>query len=172
MHDIKAFDELYEHFFRIVYNLVYVRVKNADIADDITSDIFLKVTRNLKSFDSKKASFATWISRITQCVCVDYFKTHAKNQETTQEENFNPVGDVKEQPEQKFFLSENKKILLKALETLSEREQRIIEMKFWSDMTNVEIAEVLDLTASNVGIILHRAIGALKKKLTSKENFL
>jgi len=55
---------------------------------------------------------------------------------------------------------------------LSEREQRIIEMKFWSDMTNVEIAEVLDLTASNVGIILHRAIGALKKKLTSKENFL
>jgi len=80
LHDIKAFDELYEHFFRIVYNLVYVRVKNADIADDITSDIFLKVTRNLKSFDSKKASFATWISRITQCVCVDCFKTHAKNQ--------------------------------------------------------------------------------------------
>ena len=172
VNDMKAFDELYEHFFRIVYNMVYFRVKNADTADDITSDIFLKATRNLKNFDSRKASFATWISRITVSVCTDYFRTNGKTQESSWDDTFGLASDSKEQPEQQFILNENKKLLLKALETLSEREQKIIEMMFWFDMTHVEIAEVLALTPSNVGIILHRAITALKKKLPEKDKFL
>ena len=48
---------------------------------------------------------------------------------------------------------------------LSEREQRIIELKFWGEMSNKEIAQTLDMTPSNVGVILHRAMGTLKKVL-------
>ena len=40
VYDEDAFNELYEKFFRIVYNLVFVRVKNAATADDITSEVF------------------------------------------------------------------------------------------------------------------------------------
>jgi len=39
------------------------------------------------------------------------------------------------------------------------------EMKFWGDMSNKEIAETLDMTASNVGVILHRAMGQLREIL-------
>jgi len=38
-------------------------------------------------------------------------------------------------------------------------------MKFWGDMSNKEIAETLDMTASNVGVILHRAMGQLREIL-------
>ena len=58
--------------------------------------------------------------------------------------------------------------MMKAVSKLSEREQRIIELKFWADMTNKEIGEVLGISAGNVGIILFRAMGTLRGKLQNK----
>lgn len=49
------------------------------------------------------------------------------------------------------------------MDHLNERERNVLELKYWSDMSNKEIAEVLGLSANHVGIILFRAIGALKK---------
>jgi len=56
--------------------------------------------------------------------------------------------------------------LLITLGKLSEREQEIIQLKYFGEMSNVEIAEMLNLTPGNVGIILHRAMGTLRKYLT------
>ena len=56
-----------------------------------------------------------------------------------------------------------KRELLRALGKLGEREQRIIELKYWGDMNNKEIAEVLGISPANVGVILFRAMGSLRK---------
>ena len=86
----------------------------------------------------------------------------------TQDDVFSPPIAENEQPEHKLILSENKKILMKAISKLSEREQKIIELKFWADMSNKEIGEVLGISAGNVGIILFRAMGTLRGKLQNK----
>ena len=65
----------------------------------------------------------------------------------------------------KMLVKEGKSELLMALGKLSEREQRIIELKFWGEMSNKEIAETLDVSAANVGVILFRAMGSLRKIL-------
>lgn len=166
--DETAFNELYDKYFRIVYNLVYVRVKNATTADDLTSEIFLKVTQNLSRFDKTRASFSTWISRITERTCIDFFRSQGRREEVEWDDTFSQPIDEREQPEQKFILNENKQILLKAVSKLSEREQRIIELKFWANMSNKEIGETLGLSAGNVGIILFRALGTLRQKLQDK----
>ncbi len=166
--DETAFNELYDKYFRIVYNLVYVRVKNATTADDLTSEIFLKVTQNLSRFDKTRASFSTWISRITERTCIDFFRSQGRREEVEWDDTFSQPIDEREQPEQKFIFSENKKILMKAVSKLSEREQRIIELKFWANMSNKEIGETLGLSAGNVGIILFRALGTLRQKLQDK----
>ena len=72
--DDAAFDELYEHFFPKIYNLIYVRVKNAATADDIVSDVFEKMVEHLAEFDCTKASFATWLSRIAMRTLTDYYR--------------------------------------------------------------------------------------------------
>lgn len=78
VYDETAFNELYDKYFKIVYNLVFVRVKNSTTADDFTSEIFLKVKQNLSKFDKTRASFATWISRITERTCIDFFRSQGK----------------------------------------------------------------------------------------------
>jgi len=163
--DEAAFDELYDHFFPIIYNVIYARVKNAAIADDIVSDTFLKMTQNLGSFDETRASFATWLSRIAMRTLTDYYRWQSYRQNVEWDDVFSPAVDEKERPEGRLLAKEGKSELLLALGKLSEREQRIIELKFWGEMSNKEIAQAMDMTPSNVGVILHRAMGTLKKVL-------
>lgn len=163
--DNLAFEELYNHYFRIIYNLIYVQVRNSETADDIVSETFFKVSRNLSNFDKNRASFSTWINRIAQRTLIDFFRSQGRNQETDWDDDFDAPISPNEQPEQQLLQDENKKLLLKALEKLSPRERQIVTMKYFDDMSNVEIAEALDLTATNVGIILFRAMGKLKNSL-------
>ncbi|MBR3723649.1 MAG: RNA polymerase sigma factor [Selenomonadaceae bacterium] len=164
--DEDAFDELYNHFFPIIYNLIYVRVKNSAVADDIVSDTFLKACKSLADFDSRKASFSTWLSRIAMRTLTDYYRWQSHRQGNVEwDDVLSPAAPEMEQPEQQYLAAEGKKELLLALDILSDRERQIVEMKFWGDMSNKEIAETLDLSASNVGVILHRAMGVLRKVL-------
>ena len=168
INDNEAFHELYEHFFKIIYNLLYSKVKNTAIADDITSDVFVKVFENLDKFDNTKAAFATWISRIMNRTYIDYLKRQSYRDYVEWDDYFSPPVPEHEQPEAQILIKENKKELLIALGKLSEREQQIIKLKYFADMTNKEIAETLDMSAGNVGIILFRAIGTLRNILDQK----
>jgi len=163
--DDNAFDELYEHFFPRIYNLIYARVKNSSVADDIVSDVFEKLVEHLGSFDSTKASFTTWLSRIATRTLTDYYRWQSHRQNVEWNDVFSPSVDEKERPEGQLLVKEGKSELLMALGKLSEREQRIIELKFWGEMSNKEIAETLDVSAANVGVILFRAMGSLRKIL-------
>jgi RNA polymerase sigma-70 factor (ECF subfamily) len=161
--DDEAFDELYEHFFPKIYNLIYARVKNAATADDIVSDVFIKMVEHLAEFDSSKASFATWLSRIATRTLTDYYRWQSYRQNVEWDDVFSPAIDEKERPEGQLLIKEGKRELLLALGKLGEREQRIIELKYWGDMNNKEIAEVLGISPANVGVILFRAMGSLRK---------
>jgi len=163
--DNTAFDELYEHFFPKIYNLIYARVKNSTVADDIVSDVFEKMVEHLAAFDSSKASFATWLSRIATRTLTDYYRWQSHRQNVEWDDVFSPKVDDLEQPDGQLLVKEGKKELLLAMDKLSEREQRIIELKFWGDMSNKEIAEILGISSANVGVILFRAMGTLKQIL-------
>ncbi len=161
--DEAAFGELYEHFFPRIYNLIYVRVKNSTVADDIVSDVFLKMTQNLGTFDEGKASFCTWLSRIAMRTLTDYYRWQGHRQGNVEwDDVLSPAAPVQEQPESQYLAAEGRAELLLALDKLGERERRIIELKFWGDLSNKEIAEVMDMTPSNVGVILHRAMKVLR----------
>ena len=161
----EAFDELYEHFFPRVYNLIYARVKNAATADDIVSDVFEKMVEHLAEFDNTKAAFATWLSRIAMRTLTDYYRWQSYRQNVEWDDVFSPAVDEKERPEGQLLINEGKSELLQSVGKLGEREQRIIELKFWGEMSNKEIAETLDVSAANVGVILFRAMGSLRKIL-------
>lgn len=163
--DDNAFDELYEHFFPRIYNLIYARVKNSSVADDIVSDVFEKLVEHLGSFDSTKASFTTWLSRIATRTLTDYYRWQSHRQNVEWDDVFSPTVDKKEMPDGQLLEKEGKKELLLALGKLSEREQQIIELKFWGDMSNKEIADTLGISAANVGVILFRAMGTMRQLL-------
>ena len=82
---------------------------------------------------------------------------------TEWEEFFDPAAPEYQEPEAQTLAQESNNELLTALDKLNDRERRIIELKFWSDLDTRSIAAVLSMTESNVRVILHRSLGKLKK---------
>ena len=132
IHDEESFTELYEHFFPRVYKFIYAKTSDAEIADEIISRTFMKMFENLQNYNPTRAAFSTWLYQIALNELKMFWrsKNYRGEHEESWDENFNPAAPEFEQPENQFLLNENKKILLKAVETLSKREQKIIELKF------------------------------------------
>ena len=164
--DDAAFTELYEKFFPPAYAMIFTRIKDISAADDVVSEIFMKVALNLDSHD-KKFAFSTWLFKIASNTLADYFSRQKRNREDSWDEFLEREAPKSEQPEEKLLTSELTKDLLRALDKLSERQRRIIELKYWSELSNVEIAEMLNLSASNVGFIHYQAIRKLRELIKS-----
>jgi len=75
------------------------------------------------------------------------------------------LSDLTQCPEDRFFEDEVKAELLKALAKLNQRERTIIALKFWSDCSNKEIARQIEVSDSNVAVILYRAMRKLRNIL-------
>ncbi len=163
-YDQDAFSELYDYFFPRVYSYVFAKVKDSDTADDIISVTFEKVFLHLMDYDSGKGAFSTWIFRIAINETTNFFRKQTASKETTWEEFFDPA-DKRSTPEQQVVSKEGDRYLLCALEKLPERERKIVSMKYFMGISNKEIAEALDMTATNVGVILHRSLAKLKALL-------
>lgn len=169
--DENAFEELYEHFFPRVYNFIFARLKNAADADDVTSITFMKMNENLEHYDPSKAAFSTWLFRIATNAIVDHTRKSNRNQETEWDEFFDPAAPAQNEPESQILIATEKQELLKALDTLNERERRIIELKFFSELDSKSIAEILSMSESNVRVTLHRTLAKLRKTMDSYSAF-
>ena len=165
VYDEDAFSELYEHFFPRVYNFIFARLKNPDAADDVVSITFMKMYENLSRYDPNKAAFSTWLFRIALNSMTDFFRRKESSQEAEWEDFFDPAAPEYQEPEAKVLAEEGSAELLKAIGTLTDKERRIVELKYFSGLGNKEIAEVMGITANNVGVVLHGALKKLRKKL-------
>ena len=165
INDDEAFAELYEKYFPLVYGMIFARLKDVTAADDVVSEIFMKVALNLDKHD-KKYAFSTWLFTIARNTLADYYRQQIRLREESWDEFLEREAPISEQPEEKLLASEQIKNLLRAVSKLSERQRRIIELKYWSELSNVEIAEMLNLSASNVGFIHYQAMKRLSLMLT------
>ena len=165
--DEEAFEELYEHFFPRVYNFIYARLKNSADADDVTSVTFMKMNENLEKYNQSKAAFSTWLFRIALNSIIDHTRRRDNSKETEWEEFFDPAAPEYQEPEAQALDKESNRELYAALDKLNERERRIVELKFFSDLDTRSIAEILSMSESNVRVTLHRTLAKLKNFLGS-----
>ena len=139
----------------------YVRGKVASTADaeDVTSEIFLKVQTSLHSYDEEKATLSTWIYTITHNAVCNYYRA-ASQRALPLDENVlcSDTDDVMTEIENEI-LKENLAI---ALETLTEREQDIIVLYYYHEIPLRDIAIKMGITYTNAKFIKHNAIAKLK----------
>ena len=158
------FTEIYQKFFARVYNFIYARLKNSATADDLTSEVFMRVYQKFETFRGDSA-MSTWIFQIASNAIADHFRRQGRNREDDWEEFFDRAASSDAEPEVQLLKSEGREELFRALDRLTERERRVIELKYFGGLSNGEIAILLELGYSNVGFINHRAIEKLRAAL-------
>lgn len=149
--------ELYTDYYKKVCAYLNGKVNDADLAEDIASDVFLKVFEKLDTFDESKASLSTWIYTITRNTLTDYFRTRKVLSEIP--EDLSTESDIEEE----YCRDEMLDILAGALEALPERERDLIVLHYYSGKTLREIAEQMDISYAYVKVLHNKALAAMKK---------
>lgn len=166
--DTAAVAALYDHYFHLIYKYVLYRVSDAQIADDLVSQIFERMLSDLGRYQPELAPFGAWLFGIARHVVENYYRTKKRQNWLSLEGIFNlPNNDPI--PEEAFLKIEQGDHLLRSLAKLSDRERDLIGLKFAGGLTNREISTLTRLTEANVGVILYRAIQRLRTELTKEE---
>ena len=165
----EAFTPIYRQYFSPVYNYARYRLGDAGAADDITAQTFERVLNRIGSFDPQRGTFEAWLFTIARNLVNDHLRR-------SQRRHWFSLDAIKERssdqpgPEQQVIRKQQQAELLAAVARLDEHERDIIALKFASGFSNRDIAAMTGLSASNVGVILYRAVKKLKQTLVSKED--
>jgi len=123
--DPSRFGELYENNFERVYAFIARRVRDRDVVEDLTSDVFHKALTNLGRFEWRGVPFAAWLFRIAANVIVDRSSRAAKELSSI-DDPAEPPSDTG--PEE----IENRAQLFRLVDRLPAGQRRAIVMRFAS----------------------------------------
>jgi RNA polymerase sigma-70 factor (ECF subfamily) len=162
------FQVLYERHFGLVLNYVRYRVHDASAADDITAQAFLKAFSRFGTFDSRRASFSTWLLAIARNTVNDHLRAR-RRWRWLPLDVLPPARNADPGPEERLQQSESRRRVLAALRTLPERDRDVLALKFAGHQTHVAIAELVGLSESHVSVVVYRAIRKLREQLGEPE---
>ena len=159
--DGHAWQQIVESQHRRVYGLCYRFTGSAGDAEDLTQDVFLKVYRNLKTFDVERGSFPTWLTTLTRNLLVDHFRRTRAEQTTHSldagwdgpEGPSSPAEKIHaEQPDplQNCMDRELQALVQQALLQVSPELREAVILRDLNDMDYKEIAEVLRIPEGTV----------------------
>lgn len=162
---------IYVEFRSRVLGYLNGKLNNFDIAEDLCSDVFVKVYENIDTFDETKASISTWIYQITKNTLIDYYRVrrievpfaeeYITEDGEIEEANGNSESDV----ELEVCNNETLEVLANALETLTEKERELIILHYYSGLHIKEIAAKLGLSVSYTKALHSKALSRLKEAM-------
>jgi RNA polymerase sigma-70 factor (ECF subfamily) len=165
--NIPAFSAIVSRYQTPVYSLAIRVLRNEEDAEEVASDVFLKVFRSLDTFrmDSK---FSTWLFAIAYNSAISRLRKRKSRKKDAEiysfdEDNidYSNLADINNSIES-IETAERRKFINEAIKQLEPDEAAIINMFYFDGLRIAEICEVTGLKKSNVKIKLHRS----RKKLS------
>lgn len=158
--DPSRFAELYTNNFERVYAFVARRIRERQIAEDLTADVFHKALANLPGFDWRGIPFAAWLLRIAANVINDHWKRSAREEL------------LEDPPEASNEVSleqvERGARLFRMVEHLPPDQRRVIGMRFAEGKTIREIARELGRSEGAIKQLQFRGLETLRMQLGEK----
>ena len=156
--------EAWFHEYRApVYRYVRFRVATREVAEDVTSEVFMKALRSIHRYDPDIASPKTWLLRIARNAVTDHLRALKRRGSLHVSLDRVPdlVADVPSQ-EERVVRQERIQKLLNGTQTLRKADQEILSLRYGTGLDNSEIAQHLGISNNAVAVRLHRALKRLK----------
>lgn len=174
--DATAWQQLVTGQHRRVYGLCYRFTGSSTDAEDLTQDVFLKVYRNLATFDGQKGSFQTWMTTLTRNLLVDHFRrtrmdrvTHSMDSTPEGAEDAptqaEQLADTRPSQHQHVAGIELRSKIQAALKQVSPELREAVILRDLHDMDYREIAQVLRIPEGTVKSRISRGRGELARLL-------
>lgn len=163
--DAKALSDLFEIYGPKLKGWLMARGVGNGTAEDIVQDIMIKVWTKAASFDPAKASFATWVYRMTRNRWIDHQRKHGRMDVRDPELMKIIADDEVPSAEDNFMAQQNSDILKTQIARLTPPQQMAIRMAFMEYKTHKEISADTGLPLGTVKTRIRSAIQALKANM-------
>ncbi len=160
--DSEAFAELYDLYIDRIFKYVYYKVGLVPVAEDLTSQVFLKAWERIGDYQLTERPFAAWLYRIAHNHVVDHYRTrHAEtplDELSLADERMPNFDDWAE-----LHLTREK--LQKAIAQLTDDQQQVIILRFLEGYSAEQVGEMLGKDSGAVRALQFRALNALQRLL-------
>ncbi|HEY1420012.1 MAG TPA: RNA polymerase sigma factor [Candidatus Dormibacteraeota bacterium] len=156
--DPREFAVLYDRHFQQIYRFAYSRVRDQGIAEDVTSEVFMKALVAMPRYRYDGRPFAAWLYRIASNVIIDRSRVHWRS-----EPSEDVAGDVTNLPTEDLVLHRDEISRIWGLvEGLPTEQRTAMVLRFKGEMRVREIATAMGKSNGSVKLLIHRAVGRLR----------
>ena len=160
--DAEAFGEVYDRHVDQVFRFIYRRVLDRQVAEDLTSETFLRALRNLAAFRRPGGDFSAWVTTIARNLTINHLQSHQRRERPVAEV-YEPVStDVVASPEAAAVERLTREALIAGIEKLSPMHRQCITLRYLRELSIEETAQALGKTPSAVKGMQHKALKALR----------
>lgn len=153
-----VFSYLYDNYSGALLSIIYNIVKDEELANDVLQEVFVKIWRQVESYDSSKGRLFTWMLNIARNASIDTvrsksYQNNQKNQELS-ENVYSAAGSAQLQVDQIG--------LRKLVHKLKEEYRVLIDLSYFQGFTQDEISKMLDIPLGTVKTRLRTALNQLR----------
>lgn len=165
--DKDAVGELYDRNYDPVFRYISYRVAQQTTAEDLTTDVFLRMIENLDTYQHRGRPILAWLYSIAKNLVIDHYRQEGETDplplkdELLAGDHASPPDVIKKDQSQACFR--------RALYHLTESQRRVIIHKFIEERTTMETARIMDKSEPAIRSLQFRALEALEKALKKEK---
>jgi RNA polymerase sigma-70 factor (ECF subfamily) len=145
---------------------LYVRVRENELAQDLTQEVFMRVLRSIRALEYRgEKLFLGWLYTITNNVLIGHMRR--KRAITAPLDERIEIVDPRGQDE--VLAISDRLMLQQALNRLTDDQQQVLTLKFFGGLSNQEIAHVLRRSEGAIKALQHRALNTMHEILTAED---
>mgnify|MGYP005846714475 CR=1 FL=1 len=166
--DADAFATLYRAYVDKIYRYIYYRVDTVEAAEDLTSDVFMRMLEGLPTYEDRSVPLLVWLYRIAHARVVDHYR---RTRRTTRETPIDEL-ELSDEPDMDapLLAAYNSEQIGAALRTLTNGQQQVIILRFIEGHNLERTARLLGKTVDAIKAMQYRALQALGQAL-SRQGF-
>nr|WP_254450722.1 sigma-70 family RNA polymerase sigma factor [Aeromicrobium stalagmiti] len=162
--DSEAFGQLYDHYVTGVFRFIYYRVGSQQLAEDLTSETFVRGLRAIQRFNWQGKDFGAWLTTIARNLVADHFKSSRSRLEIVSETI--PEGKTHAaSPEQEVLALISNEMLFEAVKALPNEQRDCILMRFIQGLSIAQTAAALGRSEGAIKQLQLRAVRSLAKSV-------
>lgn len=162
----EKFSKIYDDNIEKIYRFVFLRVSSKELAQDITSETFMKCWGSFKSNPDNIKNPRAFLYKAAKNLVIDHYRKQGRSQTITADLNDIQLADPKADIEQKVILASDMETIRKALGLMNEDYQNAIIWRYLEDMPIKEVSQLLERSEEATRVLLHRAMKDLKNRLS------
>ncbi|HSM55471.1 MAG TPA: sigma-70 family RNA polymerase sigma factor [Candidatus Sulfomarinibacteraceae bacterium] len=164
--DDAALTAIYDAYKQKVQRYLYYRIGNLHTAEDLTTEVFLRVIENLPAYRFQEAPFQAWVFQIARNLAVDHFRRQQHRNHLPLDTTLPANGDGPDALAARSVTSEQ---LSSALHQLTDGQRDVIVLRFIAEMTIADVAQALGKSESAVKGLQARGLEALNRVLSKRK---